>query len=208
MAVMIPAIPDYLPEHSVERHILESLAELPDDYFIFHHQKIESDPNDPERDGDTDMVIFNKEKGIICINMIQGLLDFQEGRWYYGSGKEIEGGGPDKRTAAIKQEIIERIKDSSIADILNRCSIYRVSWFPAITDMLRMYMEIPHDFSSIMQLAGALDDGSERFISRICSPNNKKTDDSDTNLSEKEAYGLITDILSPMFHVFPDDFVF
>ena len=208
MAVMIPDIPYDLPQYCVERRVLEELSKLSDDFFIFHRHTVNRSTSSTRRDGDTDMVIFNRNRGIVCADIIDGLLSYKDGKWYYDSGLPFDSGGPDKRAAALAEEVRQRISSSSLSGILDRCGIYKLVWFLEITDMIRMYMELPEDFSCRLQLADALNDGLWRFAYRIFSPIKGEGDYVKTDLSEEEAYQLITEVLCPMFNRNLNEFVF
>ena len=208
MAVMIPDIPYDLPQYCVERRVLEELSKLSDEFFIFHRHTVNRSTRSTRRDGDTDMVIFNRNRGIVCVDIIDGLLSYKDGKWYYDSGLPFESDGPDKRAEALAEEVRQRISNSTLPDILDRCGIYKLVWFLEITDMIRMHMELPEDFSCRLQLADALDDGLWRFAYRVFSPIKGEGDYVKTDLSEKEAYQLITEVFCPMFNVTPDEFVY
>ena len=95
-----------------------------------------------------------------------------------------------------------------MSGVLERCGIYKLAWFLQVTDMIRMYMDLPEDFSCRLQLADALEDGLWSFAYRIFSPTRGEGDYVKTDLSEEEALKLITEVLCPMFDVTPDEFVY
>ena len=89
MAIMIPHIPnDFTPE-SREGDMFLSLQKLPDDYYVFHSFRIINIIDSEWKENEIDFVIFNRNKGIICLEAKAGHIHCEEEIWYYSSGKEM-----------------------------------------------------------------------------------------------------------------------
>ena len=72
MAIMIPHVPnDFTPE-SREGDMFFSLQKLPDDYYVFHSFRIINIIDSEWKENEIDFVIFNRNKGIICLEAKAG----------------------------------------------------------------------------------------------------------------------------------------
>lgn len=89
MAIMIPHVPNEFTPESREGEMFESLQKLPDDYYVFHSFRIINIVDSEWKENEIDFVIFNRNKGIICLEAKAGQVRCEEGVWYYSSGKEM-----------------------------------------------------------------------------------------------------------------------
>ena len=95
MAKMFPEKPGEVSEYSKEDILFKALENLPDDYYVFHSFDIVSFRENCIEESETDFVIFNPKKGIICLEAKAGKnIKYENNTWYYGSGIEMKHGGP------------------------------------------------------------------------------------------------------------------
>ena len=72
MAIMIPHVPnDFTPE-SREGDMFLSLQKLPDDYYVVHSFRMVNIVDSEWKENEIDFVIFNRKKGIICLEAKAG----------------------------------------------------------------------------------------------------------------------------------------
>ena len=84
MAIMIPSIPqDFSPE-SREGEMFSSLQKLPDDYYVFHSFRIIKLEDNTWKENEIDFVIFNKDKGLLCLEAKAGDVYCERGIWHDG----------------------------------------------------------------------------------------------------------------------------
>ena len=89
MAIMIPSIPNDFHPESREGELFISLQKLPDDYYVFHSFRIINIIDNEWKENEIDFVVFNKNKGLLCIEAKAGKVTCQNGIWYYASGLEM-----------------------------------------------------------------------------------------------------------------------
>ncbi len=201
MAMMIPDIPrDFVPL-SREGEIFAALNTLPDDYYVVHSFKNIRVTDNVLHEGETDFVIFNPQKGIICIEAKAGLVKYENNTWKYGSGKIMKHGGPYNQAAANKWDLFETIRNSRIRDIVNRCKFYHAVWFPEVSSSELSGKRFPADFER--QLTLTFDDLSapQAKIDEIFGIELKNH--IQTNLRENDVKHLLQEIICPEFNVFP-----
>ena len=66
MAIMIPEKPIDIPIGSHEDEMFIALSKLPDEYYVFHSFVIINNVNGVQYESETDFIVFNPQKGIIC----------------------------------------------------------------------------------------------------------------------------------------------
>lgn len=144
MAKLFPEKPFEIPEYSKEDLIFESLAKLPDDYYIFHSFNIVNIKNNGIEESETDFVIFNPDKGIICLEAKAGKnIKYKNNVWYYGSGIEMKHGGPFNQVQKNKYNLIQQFKEHNLGDILQNCKFVHAVWFPDITFNDLSHLNLP-----------------------------------------------------------------
>lgn len=128
MAIMIPSIPnDYAPE-SREGELFASLQKLLNDYYVFHSFRIINVTNDDWKENEIDFVIFNRHKGIICLEAKAGRVQCIDGQWYYASGREMRDpfGQANSNKWKLNNEIYSFYGNN---DILKHCKMLCAVWF-------------------------------------------------------------------------------
>ena len=201
MAMMIPEKPRNFDPSSQEGLIFDALAQLPEDYYVFHSFRITDTRKGVFRESETDFVILNRSKGVICLEAKAGQIRYENGCWLYGSGIPMHNGGPFNQASANKYKLMRYISDSSMAFILEKCKFFHAVWFPSVSDDRLRSMSLPSEGDKILVLTKeALTDPKE-FIDRVYAlelPSRVKTD-----LSEVECKRLVRKIFCPQFNVFP-----
>ncbi len=86
MAVMIPEIPNPFQPGSLEDVMFEALKSLPDSCMVFHSFRLTDVKDGILKESETDFIIFDRERGILCLEAKAGAVSFRNGRWMYGNG--------------------------------------------------------------------------------------------------------------------------
>lgn len=207
MAIMIPSIPnDYTPE-SREGELFMSLQKLSDDYYVFHSFRIINLANNDWKENEIDFVIFNRQKGIICLEAKAGHVQCIDGKWYYASGREMR--DPFEQANSNKWKLKNEIYSFyGNNDILRHCKMLCGVWFPALNSHKLSKITLPQNApKEIILTADDLDDPT-KAIERIF---NIKTSikeygnmlQVDGNLAKNEANSLLANILCPSFNILP-----
>lgn len=110
MAIMIPEKPRNFDPASQEGLIFNALALLPEDYYVFHSFRITDTRDGTFRESKTDFVIFNRTKGVICLEAKAGQVRYENGCWLYGSGIPMHNGGPFNQASANKYKLTDIIQ--------------------------------------------------------------------------------------------------
>lgn len=77
---MIPNKPIEIPPGSHEDEMFNALSSLPDDYYVFHSFVLVTNIAGILHESETDFIIFNPTKGIICLEAKAGYI-----RCYHGT---------------------------------------------------------------------------------------------------------------------------
>ena len=106
MAVMIPEIPNPFQTRSLEDVMFEALKSLPDSCMIFHSFRLTDVKAGILNESETDFIIFDRERGVLCLEAKAGAVSFRDGRWMYGNVTLMHSGGPFRQAAANKWKLI------------------------------------------------------------------------------------------------------
>lgn len=201
MAFMIPDKPRDFQPASQEGLMFEALSSLPDDYYVFHSFRISTVKENKIYESETDFVIFNRFKGVLCLEAKSGQVRYENGRWLYGSGIAMHRDGPFAQASSNKYKLIRYIEDKGFVSILDKCKFLHAVWFPSIDrDRLRT-MALPSEADKTLILTKEALSDPLQYINRIFEielPSHKKT-----NLSEEESRGLIREVFCPSFNIVP-----
>ena len=207
MAIMIPSIPnDYAPE-SREGELFASLQKLSNDYYVFHSFRIINVTNDDWKENEIDFVIFNRHKGIICLEAKAGRVQCIDGQWYYASGREMRDpfGQANSNKWKLNNEIYTFYGNN---DILKHCKMLCAVWFPALNSHKLSTLNLPQNApKEIILTADDLDNPTEA-IKRIFNIQTSLKEygnmvQVDGNLTKDEANSLLNNILCPSFNILP-----
>ena len=201
MAVMIPDKPLEFHKWSKEDVIFEALKSMPDDYYVFHSFRISKVKNGMLEDAEADFVVFNRFKGILCIEAKAGAVRYENRRWYYESGKEMKHDGPFNQAKNNMFDIKEYIDESRYASISNHCKYLHAVWFPSLKKKQVDQMPLPAESDRELILTMDSLQNPQIDIDRIFEIDVlgwKKTD-----IGEAESKALVRNLLCPQFNVFP-----
>ncbi len=201
MAIMIPEKPRNFEPASQEGLMFDALSLLPEDYYVFHSFRITDTRERIFRESETDFVILNRFKGIICLEAKAGQVRYEDGCWLYGSGIPMHNGGPFNQASANKYKLMSYISDSNMAFVLGKCKFLHAVWFPSVSNDRLKNMTLPPEGDKTLVLTKEALDNPEEFINKIYALDLERH--IETNLSEKECKRLIREIFCPRFHVLP-----
>lgn len=201
MATMLPEMPREFAPLSHEGEIFSALQLLPEDYYIIHSFKNVRVENNILHEGETDFVVFNPNKGILCVEAKAGQVKYKNNTWKYGSGRIMKHGGPYNQAASNKWDLFDTIKNSRLKEIISHCKFLHAVWFPEIKESDLHGKKFPADFESHLTLT--LEDlyNPQKKIDQIFSielENHVQTD-----LSSTDVKNLLREIICPEFSIFP-----
>lgn len=203
MAKMIPNNARMFSIGSLEDIMFKSLQKLPDDYYVFHSFKILTKHANTLNESETDFIIFNRHKGILCLEAKNGSIYYKDGDWFYGSGLKMKNDGPFNQASANKWKLKSYIEDKSTSsnDIISKCKLLHAVWFPAIDKYSFNSINLPSEANkSIILTKEDLDNPTKKIeeIFNIELPNRIKT-----NLTERDEKWIVDNILCPTFNIVP-----
>lgn len=201
MAIMIPEKPQNFDPASQEGLIFDALASLSEDYYVFHSFRITDTREGIFHESETDFVILNRTKGVICLEAKAGQVRYENGCWLYGSGIPMHNGGPFNQASANKYKLMRYISDSNMAFVLEKCKFFHAVWFPSVSNDRLRSMTLPSEGDKTLVLTKEALSDPEEFIDRVYAlelPSRVQT-----NLSEFECKRLVREIFCPQFNVFP-----
>ena len=201
MAIMIPEKPRDFDPASQEGLIFGALALLPEDYYVFHSFRITDTRDGTFRESETDFVIFNRTKGVICLEAKAGQVRYENGCWLYGNGIPMHNGGPFNQASANKYKLMRYISDSNMAFILEKCKFFHAVWFPSVSNDRLKSMVLPSEGDKALVLTKEALANPKEFIDRIYALHLQSR--VETKLSEIECKRLVREIFCPRFNVFP-----
>lgn len=201
MAIMLPEMPKSFKAESLENVMFESLSRLSDDYYVLHSLSISTVTNNVFYESETDFVVFNPAKGILCIEAKAGNVKYKDGKWRYGSGKPMSHDGPYLQAAGNKWKLKKYIEKSMLKSLLPRCKMHSAVWFPSITKEQLNSINFPTEVEkSITLIKDDLEDPTLTIekIFEIDIPNHVNS-----SLTEEEGRRLINSVFCPAFNLFP-----
>lgn len=197
---MIPSVPHEFDPRSLEGEMFDALSKLPDDYYIFHSFKMNYVTGNYLNQHETDFIIFNRTKGIICLEAKATKAKYENGVWYYASGKVMDHNGPFRQAEKNKWALIEYIESKNMKYLLNKCGIWYAVWFP-IMKKEDIPNNLPADSSKELILTQEDLMNPEPAINKIYSIEVKKG--LITNLTKAESEVLLRNILCPKVEIVP-----
>lgn len=199
MAIMYPERPKEFSINSKEDLMFEALSKLPDAYYIFHSFKIVKVIDNKIYESETDFVIFNPKKGILCIEAKAGNVKYEEGKWMYGSDILMSHDGPYHQASNNKWKLSMLIKKYRLEYLLHKCKLLHAVWFPSIPKHKLEEVSLPPEADLRITLTSESIDNIEEDVSKIFDiqlPNNVKT-----KLDTKETNLILNRILAPHFNL-------
>lgn len=150
MAKIYPEIiEDYHGSYG-EFQIFESLKQLPNDWYIYHSLNWKDrSKNGRITWGEADFVIFNKNYGILVVEVKSGGISFKDGKWLQTrlDNSEInEMKNPFNQANRSKYKLIDEI-DYKLP-YGDRCFIDKAVWFPSISNDELQKANLPLEYDS------------------------------------------------------------
>ena len=136
MAKIYPEIEEDYHGSYGEFQIFESLKQLPNDWYIYHSLNWKDrSKNGRITWGEADFVIFNKNYGILVIEVKSGGISFKDGKWLQtrlDNSEVNEMKNPFNQANRSKYKLIDEI-DYKLP-YGDRCFIDKAVWFPSISN--------------------------------------------------------------------------
>lgn len=204
---MIPHVPnDFTPE-SREGDMFLSLQKLPDDYYVFHSFRIINIVDSEWKENEIDFVIFNRNKGIVCLEAKAGQVSCEEGIWYYSSGKEMRDpfAQANSNKWKLHNEIYRFYRNN---DILKHCKMLSAVWFPSVSTYTLSKINLPTNTSKELILTAEDLTDPKSSLERIFSIHTSIKDYGkmipvESGLNKEESNSLLRNILCPSFNILP-----
>ena len=201
MSIMIPEKPRSFDPASQEGLIFDALALLSEEYYVFHSFRITDTREGIFHENETDFVILNRFKGVICLEAKAGQVRYENGCWLYGNGHPMHNGGPFNQASANKYRLMRYISNSNMAFVLEKCKFFHAVWFPSVSNNRLRTMNLPSEGDKALVLTKEALSDPEEFLNRIYAL--ELPSRIETNLSEIEYKRLVREIFCPQFNVFP-----
>ena len=201
MAVMIPEIPNPFQTGSLEDVMFEALKSLPDSCMVFHSFRLTDVKDGILKESETDFIIFDRERGILCLEAKAGAVSFCDGRWIYGHGPPMRSGGPFRQAAANKWKLMELIGNSRLGFLTEKIKFLHGVWFPSLSDERIDEIDMPPEADRKIVLGREALSDAESCIERLFLL--KVPSGIVTDISDGEFRDLVREILCPKFNIFP-----
>ena len=150
MAKIYPEIVEDYHGSYGEFQIFESLKQLPNDWYIYHSLNWKDrSKNGRITWGEADFVIFNKNYGILVVEVKSGGISFKDGKWLQTrlDNSEInEMKNPFNQANRSKYKLIDEI-DYKLP-YGDRCFIDKAVWFPYISNDELQKANLPLEYDS------------------------------------------------------------
>jgi len=201
MAIMYPDKPHEFPPNSREGIMFDCLKKLSNEYYVFHSFKIVNVIEDTIFESETDFVIFNPAKGILCLEAKAGHVKYEEGEWKYGSGHIMGHGGPYRQAASGKWKLRDYIKSRGLDYILGRCKLLHAVWFPSIEKEAFDSIALPSDADINLTLTADSFENIEQEISDIFDI--ELQNGVETKMTPVDSKKIVEQVLAPTFNLVP-----
>ncbi|WP_294158222.1 nuclease-related domain-containing DEAD/DEAH box helicase [uncultured Selenomonas sp.] len=205
MATMCPEEPRQTEDNGAEKRVFYALESgLPEDYYVFHGMQVLN-----ARLGmnvhEIDFVIFQKDKGILVIEVKSGQVYYANGIWHYET-RPMEHGGPFVQATRERGTLLKKIQEHH-KNLAERCKFMYAVWFPDVTrEDLKTRGHLPPEADTRILLTEEDMDAPKAAIDRLFAMPCKPYPDSDweytTDLNQKDA-DILLDILAPSFTAVP-----
>ena len=201
MAVMIPEIPNPFQTRSLEDVMFEALKSLPDSCMIFHSFRLTDVKAGILNESETDFIIFDRERGVLCLEAKAGAVSFRDGRWMYGNGTPMRSGGPFRQAAANKWKLMELIGNSRLGFLTERIKFLHGVWFPSLSSERIDEIVMPPEADRRIVLGSEVLFDAWTCIEHLFSLNVPAG--IVTDISDGEFRAVVREILCPKFNIFP-----
>lgn len=197
MATMIPDEPKEFDPKSHEGIMFRELDDLPDDYYVFHSFEIVSIKGNVITESETDFVIFQPKKGIICLEAKAGQVEFKNGFWQYGSGKKMKHDGPYIQAKKNKWSLSHYMEEHGLKYENSHCKKLHAVWFPDVPLSKFEGQHLPGEGDINITLTSDSFGHIKECIDKIFEFDGQ--DRATTCLSEKDIKNILERVLAPTF---------
>lgn len=202
MAIMIPEKPREFKPESREGIMFSALEKLPDDYYVVHSYQISKiNRNNSVIDAEADFVIFNRKKGLLCLEAKATAVKYQNGIWFYGNGDPMSHGGPFRQASDAMYDILNYMKELGMSDLIDRCKFFHGVWFPLVSREYVLSLRLPQEAPTELILTKEALQDPEPWLERIYSYTERHK--TTTILTEAQAERIINEVLCPQFDIVP-----
>lgn len=201
MAKIYPEIEEDYHGSYGEFQIFESLKQLPNDWYIYHSLNWKDrSKNGRITWGEADFVIFNKNYGILVIEVKSGGISFKDGKWLQtrlDNSEVNEMKNPFNQANRSKYKLIDEI-DYKLP-YGDRCFIDKAVWFPSISNAELDNANLPLEYDRKLILTK---ESLNNPLQSILSIYNFYNSTRYTMLSRKSE-NLILETIMPNFNLVP-----
>lgn len=197
MAYMFPEKPKEFIPNSQEDIMFNALAKLPDDYYVFHSFSIVNVVDNVIHESEADFVIFNPNKGLLCLEAKAGQIKYADGCWRYGNGAPMSHDGPFNQAAMNKWKMSKYMDELGLSSLKNRCKMLHAVWFPTVSIDKFRGVNLPSEADrQLMLTREALDNILEEIerVFEIRLPNQIEN-----NMSQNDVKDMLNRVLAPSF---------
>lgn len=199
MAIMCPETPREYTPNSREGEMFSCLADLPDEYYVFHSLSIARVSQNTLFENEIDFVVFHPRKGILCIEAKAGRVQCGDGQWMYADGTAMSHGGPYRQASANKWRIKNCFEDKDLGHLLKKCKLLHAVWFPSVSKEYLRSIDLPTEANIHLALTSDSFENIEGEIAGIFEISLPIP--VTTNLNENEEKTIIDRILAPSFNL-------
>lgn len=202
MAIMIPEKPREFVPSSREDIMFSALEKLPDDYYVIHSFQVNKiKGNDELYDVEADFVIFNRNKGILCIEAKASRVRYERGIWLYADGREMHSGGPFAQARRSMYAVKDYLLEKGFENIADNCKFLFAVWFPLVSANYIKAMNLPPEATPQLILTEEALYDPLPFIEKIFSYTERGK--KETNINERIASKIVNEVLCPQFSIAP-----
>ncbi len=202
MAIMIPEKPREFTPESREDLMFAALECLPDDYYVIHSFQINKVKNNNSIfDSEADFVIFNRQRGILCIEAKATKASYKNGEWYYGNNEVMHSGGPFAQARRSMYAVRDYMEEHGFKNISDNCKFLHAVWFPMVTQEYIRRLNLPPEASPDLILTEEALYDPAPYLEKIFSITERgKTE---TAINESMAARIVNEVLCPQFEIAP-----
>lgn len=202
-ALMIPNEPIFT-EASGERLVFDALKNaLPSGYVVFHSFKITVIEDGKIVDHEIDFVIYNKDKGIICVEAKNGAnISYSLGQWYYSNGKPMD--DPFHQVNVNSKWLLKEIKNKIKQGFVDKLLVTRIVCFHGMQRSQIENIQLALNAKNELILTKDEIDCPDKLVEFIENVYKKYYVNKPGQLNNTESNILMKKVLSPQFNLVPN----
>ncbi len=114
-----------------EKAVCDALKKLPFPWQHFSGVEWRTQRKEGESLGETDLIVFHPQHGIIVFEIKAGAVLIREGIWYYSTGTEMKY-SPFSQARRNRFALIEKLSTKLSQDTIKQLTITHAVWFPEV----------------------------------------------------------------------------